>query len=204
MRGDLLSFSESIIALLGNAFDYKDSSPRSEYWYSVTFFIFLNIVMNFIFSILSLKSKVQVQVFIVSFLSLISVFSPSSIISFLMGVKTHIAILIIGILLLFLILYLISMSLSLVVRRFHDAGHSGLWILLPIAITISTYILIFCFPKMVTTIFIDGNIVNVIVSLIFFVITLMPSKFDGNKYQKPDPFYKQAMTEGEYKRYGKY
>lgn len=122
--------------------EWTGTSSRSEYWWSYL----MTWIIATLFALLIVISTLSYNSFEAEI-----VFSPMS------------AILAFG-LIIFLLASLIP-SISMTVRRLHDAGLSGWWILLLLLSLI-------CEP------------LSIIISIVFFIFAVLPTKVDGNPYHK--------------------
>lgn len=165
-----MGFGESIEAFFKNIIDFKDSSPRAEYWYSDLFLIIVNFA-----------EKIIVALMIIQLRSVSGIISD--IILYLIGTIFSV---VIGI-----------ASLSVTVRRFHDAGHTGWWCVVPYILLILALIVILLIHG-AGTVGIILCVLALISIIAMFIFTLMPSKVSNNPYQHPDPVYQDAINRGAY------
>lgn len=93
-----MTFTESIKSCIGNATNFSGRSPRSEYWYFVLFNILITWFILFLFT----------------FIGYVLAGMDGATVAYCVSA-------VVCIFLLFL------PSLSVMVRRLHDTGHSGWW-----------------------------------------------------------------------------
>lgn len=115
-----MTFTESVKSCFSNALNFSGRAPRSEYWFFVLFMFLVYFVINILFVTVSV--------------AMFDVVNPESIYVLVLAVYTLVG------------LVLFFPFLSAAIRRLHDTGRSGWWVLIPLLplVGIIWYIVLMC------------------------------------------------------------